>query len=97
MMMESDTYDIVAPGSAVIWFVTNTATLYSERSENIMIQTLGNPPVLGPRPVKTVEDPWKPLLCRSSSPVKNSCREPLYGDSYAEKIILGPVKVLEDQ
>ena len=37
IMMESDTYDIVAPGSAVIWLVTNTATLYSERSENIMI------------------------------------------------------------
>ena len=52
---------------------------------------------LGPGPVKTVEDPWKPLLCRSSCPVKNSCREPLYGDSYVEKIILGPVKVLEDQ
>ena len=61
------------------------------------IQTLGNPPVLGSRPVKTVEDPWKPLSCRSSCPVKNSCREPLYGDSYVEKIMLGPVKVLEDQ
>ena len=34
------------------------------------IQTSGNPPVLGPRPVKTVEDRWKPLLCRSFCLVK---------------------------
>ena len=60
-------------------------------------QTWGNPPILSPRPVKTAEDPWKPLLCQSCCPVKNSCREPLYGDSYVEKNILGPVKVLEDQ
>ena len=33
-------------------------------------QTLGNPPVLGPRLVKTVEDQWKLLLCWSSCPVK---------------------------
>ena len=45
-----------------------------------VIQTSGNPLVLGPWPVKTVEDPWKPLLCRSSCPVKNSSREPLYVD-----------------
>ena len=41
----------------------------------------------GPRPVKTVEDRWKPLLCRSSCPVKKSCREPLYGDFSVEKMI----------
>ena len=36
------------------------------------LQTSGNPPVLGPRPVKTVEDRWKPLLCRSSCQVKKN-------------------------
>ena len=60
-------------------------------------QTSGNPPVPGPQPVKTVEDRWKPLLYLSSCLVKNSSREPLYGDSNVEKIILGPVKILEDQ
>ena len=33
----------------------------------------------------------------SGGPMKNSCTEPFYGGSYVEKIILGPVKVLEDQ
>ena len=33
-------------------------------------QTSGNPPLPGPRPVKTVEDRWKSLLCQSSWPVK---------------------------
>ena len=52
----------------------------------------------GPRPVKTVEDQWKPLLCWSSCPVKKSCREPLYGDSNVEKTrscksFGGPVKL----
>ena len=40
-------------------------------------QTSGNRPVLGPRPVKTVEAGWKLLLYRSSYPVKYSWREPL--------------------
>ena len=63
---------------------------------HIHIQTSENPPVLGPWPVKTVEDQWNPLLCRSSCPIKKSCRKPLYGDSNVEKK-WGPVKVLEDK
>ena len=62
----------------------------------ILGETSGNPPVLGPRPVKTVEDQWKPLLCWSSCPVRKCCGESLYGDCNDEKK-LGPVKVLEDQ
>ena len=56
-------------------------------------QTLGNPPVLGPRPVKTVEDRWKPLSCRSSCPV---IKIPTGSPSNVEKNLV-PVKVLEDQ
>ena len=33
-------------------------------------QTSQNPPVLGPSPVKTAEDQWKPLLWWSDCPVK---------------------------
>ena len=40
------------------------------KSVSMPLQTSRNPLVLGPRPVKTVEDRWKPLSCRSSSPIK---------------------------
>lgn len=33
LITESDSYVIPAPGSAVIWLVINTATLYSERKQ----------------------------------------------------------------
>ena len=49
-------------------------------------QTSGNPPVLGPWPMKTVEDLWKPLLCRSSCPVKNSSRSPSMGTLMLKKL-----------
>ena len=54
----------------------------------VLAQTSGNQPVLGPRPVKTVEDQWKP-----SCPLKYSYREPLDQDSNVEKKKkIGPVK-----
>ena len=63
-------------------------------------QTLGNSPVLGPRPVKTAEDCWKPLLCRSSCPVKkNLLGAPLWGLLFWKKMrscksVGGPVKLV---
>ena len=52
----------------------------------VISQTSRNPPVLGPRPVKTVEDRWKPLLWRSCCQVKkHPCSEPLHRGSNAKK------------
>ena len=82
---------------AILCRVQNLVTI--TKYQQPLIQTSGNPPVLGLRPLKTVEDWWKPLLCQSSCPVKNSCREPLYGDSIMSKKIRsckrlgGPVKL----
>ena len=47
------------------WRFSSSRTLHAQ-------QTLGNPRVLGPRPMKTEEDQWKPSLCRSSCPVKKN-------------------------
>ena len=58
------------PGNAQ--FGSNSTILRAVWPWNLTYQTSGNPPVLGPRPVKTVEDQWKPLLCRSSCPVKKN-------------------------
>ena len=38
----------------------------SPNIEEFKMQTSGNPPVLSPRPEKTVADWWKPLYCCSS-------------------------------
>ena len=65
---------------------------------HITTQTSRNPPVFSPRPVKTVEVRWKPLLWRSYCLVKkNLCREPLCREFNVEKIrfcktVGGPVK-----
>ena len=49
---------------------------------SITFQTLWNPPVLSPRPVKTVVDRWW-----SNCPGKKSCREPLYGEFNVKQIL----------
>ena len=49
-------------------------------------QTSQNPPVLDAGLLKTVEDQWKLLLGQSDCLVKNSCREPFYGESKVNKI-----------
>ena len=60
----------------VLLAVAPMFTINSIGAENILgylyqyYQTSGNPPVLGPRPVKIVEDRWKTLLCLSSCLVK---------------------------
>ena len=72
-------------------FTSTRVAVFKQRS--------GNSLVLGPRSSigENSGGPMKPLIVPFFLSSKNSCKEPLYGDSYVEKIILGPVKVLEDQ
>ena len=49
----------------IFTFHIDRETIYLQLKRSLL-QTSGNPPVLGPWPVKTGEDQWKPLLCQSS-------------------------------